>query len=212
MWFLFAPDKPNNQSQLFYGFPALPWGPSNVVRIAVDAATRRIKDPNERQANVINPDDIKNCQEFIAEHVVGVDPTVPAYSLTCLMTNVFGLQSRSTQHFCSDWLTKVMADNMFVLDFVPEKYLKGGPKDSVVIFTAGWAMKFVPLLGIALKDMALHGSSEFARPDFSILRTDPKTGKGIIIDGAASDGTRSAMSSAGPAKGSSMRSVKSVLK
>jgi hypothetical protein len=50
----------------------------------------------------------------------------------------------------------MMADNMFVLDFVPEKYLRGGPKDSVVIFTAGWAMKFVPLLGIALKDMALH--------------------------------------------------------
>ena len=104
-----------------------------------------------------------------------------------------------------------MADNMFVLDFVPEKYLKGGPKDSVVIFTAGWAMKFVPLLGIALKDMALHGSSEFARPEFSILRTDPK-GKGIIIDDTTNDGIRSAMSSEGPAKGSSMRSVKSVVK
>jgi sarcosine oxidase / L-pipecolate oxidase len=211
MWFLFAPDKPNNQSQLFYGFPALPWGPSNVVRIAVDAATRRIKDPNDRQTNVINPDDIQNCQEFIAEHVSGVDPTVPAYSLTCLMTNVFGLHSHSAQHFPSNLLTEIMADNMFVLDFVPEKYLKGGPKDSVVIFTAGWAMKFVPLLGIALKDMALHGSSEFARPEFSILRTDPK-GKGIIIDDTTSDGIRSAMSFEGPAKGSSMRSVKSVVK
>jgi sarcosine oxidase/L-pipecolate oxidase len=104
-----------------------------------------------------------------------------------------------------------MVDNMFVLDFVPEKYLKGGPKDSVVIFTAGWAMKFVPLLGIALKDMALHGCSEFARPEFSILRTDP-TGKGIIIDDTTSVGIRSMMSSEGPAKGSSMWSVKSVVK
>jgi hypothetical protein len=60
--------------------------------------------------------------------------------------------------------------------------------------------------------MALHGCSEFARPEFSILRTDPKTGKGIIIDDTTSDGIRSAMSSEGPAKGSSMWSVKSVVK
>lgn len=101
---------------------------------------------------------------------------------------------------------------MFVLDFVPEKYLKGGPKDSVVIFTAGWAMKFVPLLGIALKDMALYGRSEFARPEFSILRTDPKTGKGIIIDDTTSKETKSAIRDEGPAKGSSMWSVRSVVK
>lgn len=81
---------------------------------------------------------------------------------------------------------------MFVLDFVPERYLKGGKKKSVVVFTAGWAMKFVPLLGRALKDMALSDDSNYALPQFAMTRKDEKTGKGIIIDSgtdkAASEG------------------------
>jgi sarcosine oxidase/L-pipecolate oxidase len=89
MWFQFAEDE-DNQSRLFYGFPVLPWGPPNLARISVDAATRQIKDPEERQTNVINPQDVANVQKFIEERVVGVDHTVPAYSLTCLQTNVFG--------------------------------------------------------------------------------------------------------------------------
>ena len=93
MWFQFAPDK-NDRSQLFYGFPALEWGPPNLARIAVDAATRQISDPKDRQTNVINPEDIKDTQEFIQQHVVGVDWTVPAFSLSCLQTNVFGKYHR----------------------------------------------------------------------------------------------------------------------
>ncbi|KAI1088079.1 hypothetical protein F5B19DRAFT_29487 [Rostrohypoxylon terebratum] len=161
MWFQFAPDK-EGRSQLFYGFPTLPWGPPNVARIAVDAATRRIKDPDERLTNVLNPDDIRDTQKFIEEHVAGVDSTVPAFTSSCLQTNVF--------------------DNMFVLDYVPEEYLQGGAKDSVVVFTAGWAMKFVPLLGKALAEMSLNGKSKYALEEFSIKRKDPQTGKGIIID------------------------------
>ena len=78
---------------------------------------------------------------------------------------------------------------MFVLDYVPQEYLRGGPKDSVVVFTAGWAMKFVPLLGKALADMALHGKSEFALKEFFMTRKDEESGQGIlIVDGAEGDG------------------------
>jgi len=94
MWFQFAPDKigpdEKKRSQLFYGFPTVPWGPPNVTRIAVDAASQRIEDPSQRQTNVVNPDDIRDTQDFIREHVVGVDATVPAFTLSCLQTNVFG--------------------------------------------------------------------------------------------------------------------------
>ncbi|KAG8157375.1 hypothetical protein KVR01_012759 [Diaporthe batatas] len=159
MWFQFAPDK-NGRSQLFYGFPTLPWGPPNIARIAVDAASSRISDPSERRTNVVNPEDIRDTQDFIKDHLVGVDSTVPALTSTCLQTNVF--------------------DNMFVLDCIPQEYLHGGPKDSVMVFTAGWAMKFVPLLGRALAEMALRGGSEYARQEFSITRRD-STGKGIIV-------------------------------
>jgi len=89
---------------------------------------------------------------------------------------------------------------MFVLDFVPEEYLQGGAKDSVVLFTAGWAMKFVPLLGRALKDMALHGHSDFALDNFKIDRMKfPESGEseyGILDDcrGNETDGTVGSMS------------------
>lgn len=89
MWFQLAPDK-GGRSQLFYGFPTLPWGPANITRIAVDAATRRIKDPSQRLTNVLNPEDIRDAQEFVKEHVVGVDSTVPSFNSSCLQTNVFG--------------------------------------------------------------------------------------------------------------------------
>ena len=91
MWFQFAEDK-DGRSQLFYGFPVLPWGPPNVARIAVDAASRQITDPDERATNFVSPDDIKDTQDFVKEHCVGVDGTVPASTFTCLQTNVFGEQ------------------------------------------------------------------------------------------------------------------------
>lgn len=141
MWFQFQPEDPvTHRSNLFYGFPAVAWGPPNIARAAVDAATRPIKDPNERLANVVNPDDIKGTQDFINAHVVGVDSTVPAFTLSCLQTNV--------------------VDNNFVLDCLPEKYLKGGPKNSIALFCAGWAMKFVPTLGRTLKEMVLDRGSK----------------------------------------------------
>lgn len=99
MWFQFAPDKEDPtecdpkkkmRSQLFYGMPALPWGPPNVVRIAVDAARRRIPDPEERESNVFNPKDIRDTQEFVRNHTVGIDASVPASTISCLQTNVFG--------------------------------------------------------------------------------------------------------------------------
>lgn len=68
---------------------------------------------------------------------------------------------------------------MFVLDYLPPQYLAPGPSKSVMVFTAGWAMKFVPLLGRALKEMALDGHSDLKLENFAIGRTniDPKTHK-----------------------------------
>lgn len=47
-------------------------------------------------------------------------------------------------------------------------YLQGGPRDSATLFTAGEAMKFVPLLGKTLTDTFLRGGSEYPCKDFSI--------------------------------------------
>ncbi|KAK4640498.1 hypothetical protein QC761_602240 [Podospora bellae-mahoneyi] len=143
MSFQFAPNK-HRRSQLFYGFPTVPWGPP------MSLASPSTQPPAASRTPV---------NEFIKKHVVGVDPTVLAFTLSCLQTNVF--------------------DNMFVLDYLPKEYLAGGAEKSVVVFTAGWAMKFVPLLGKALAEMALDGKSDYARKEFEITRKDKK-GKGII--------------------------------
>lgn len=71
---------------------------------------------------------------------------------------------------------------MFVLDYVPQEYLGNGPEKSVVVFTAGWAMKFVPLLGKALKELALDGHSDYALKQFSMTRKNDDGSKGIIKD------------------------------
>src|SRR5690349_11033821 len=97
---------------------------------------------------------------------------------------------------------------MFVLDYIPKEYLRGGPEKSVVVFTAGWAMKFVPLLGKALAEMALHGESKYARKEFSVTRKDPKSGKGIIMEsGKQYDVAESAFTFRQQASGSSVRGV-----
>ncbi|KXX80595.1 Peroxisomal sarcosine oxidase [Madurella mycetomatis] len=180
MWFQFAPNDERGRSRLFYGFPAVPWGPPNLARIAVDAATRRIKDPRDRSSSEINAQDIADTQAFVRDHVVGVDATAPVFNSTCLQTNVF--------------------DNMFVLDYLPKEYLRGGPEKSVAVFTAGWAMKFVPLLGRALADMALNGGSEFALEAFAITRTDD-SGQGIIRVDDAGEAMQVETSSARPLAG-----------
>lgn len=99
---------------------------------------------------------------------------------------------------------------MFVLDFVPEKYLKDGEKDSVIVFTAGWAMKFIPLLGKALKDMALGGTSKYALEEFSMIRKDEETRRSVILE--QNHDLKSFESTAlnhVQGKGSSMRAVSS---
>jgi len=162
MWFQFQEDSTvdgKHVSNLIYGFPVVPWGPPNVCRIAVDAATNVIRDPNERSYNVISPEDVETTRRWIIEHVRGLGPhPVPVFAGACLQTNV--------------------DDNMFVLDFIPDRYLYGRPSKSIVLFTAGWAMKFVPLLGRVLKELILDGNSPgYDLSHFSIER------QGIIHHG-----------------------------
>lgn len=91
---------------------------------------------------------------------------------------------------------------MFVLDFIPESYLQGGAAKSVMVFTAGWAMKFVPLLGRALMEMARDGSSELSLSEFSITRSDSE-GHSIIVNPEKTAGIRS-FTMQGQGRGSSV--------
>jgi sarcosine oxidase / L-pipecolate oxidase len=148
MWFQFL-DPTNGdeaRSNLIYGFPAVPWGPPNLARIAVDNAVNVIADPAQRQ---ITPaaNDLQVTAEFVAKHCTGVDNR-PNFCGTCLQANV--------------------PDNMYVLDFLPEKV--GAGNNNVVVFTAGWAMKMVPLIGRILADLVLKGATTYDISQFKITR------------------------------------------
>ncbi|RUS32719.1 hypothetical protein BC938DRAFT_474505 [Jimgerdemannia flammicorona] len=138
MWFQFENPDDENQSRLFYGFPAIPGSPPNCARIAVDWAARIIADPVYRRMDVseLEPD---MTHRFVAKHCNDV-LSQPQFQGTCLMPNV--------------------PDNGFVLDFSPESFV-GEHHKNIIIFTAGWAFKFIPLFGHILADLALDGSTSY---------------------------------------------------
>lgn len=148
MWFQFAEPTGADPaaSNLFYGFPNVPWGPPNLVRIAVDNAVNVIADPNQRKI-VPAENDLRITSAFVEKHCRGVDPR-PNYCGTCLQTEV--------------------SDNLFVLDHLPESVGEG--HQNVYIFTAGWAFKFVPLFGRLLKELVLTGKASVDLSPFRISR------------------------------------------
>jgi sarcosine oxidase/L-pipecolate oxidase len=148
MWFQFVDSTGGDpaKSNLFYGFPTVPWGSPNLARIAVDNAVNVIANPSERK---ISPaaNDLQITADFVAKHCIGVDDR-PNYSGTCLQTNVI--------------------DNMYVLDFLPPSV--GGGYKNVVVFTAGWAMKLVPLIGKILSELVIDGATTYDISNFKITR------------------------------------------
>jgi sarcosine oxidase/L-pipecolate oxidase len=148
MWFQFLDPTGGDptQSNLFYGFPTVPWGPPNQARIAVDNAVNVISDPSQRRI-VPAANDLTITAQFVANHCVGVDPW-PNFAGTCLQANV--------------------PDNMYVLDFLPPAF--GPGYDRVAIFCAGWGMKLVPVIGQILSQLVLDGQTSYDVSNFAITR------------------------------------------
>jgi sarcosine oxidase/L-pipecolate oxidase len=148
MWFQFMDPTDGDavKSNLFYGFPSVPWGPPNLARIAVDNAVNVIADPAQRQITAAATD-LQVAAEFVSRHCTGVDNR-PNFFGTCLQTNV--------------------VDNMYVLDFLPE--MVGAGSRNVAVFTAGWAMKMVPLIGQILADLVSKGTTNYDIAQFKMTR------------------------------------------
>jgi len=148
MWFQFLDPTGGDpaRSNLFYGFPTVPWGPPNLARIAVDNAVNVISDPAQRLI-VPSANDLQITSNFVRDHCIGMDKR-PNYCGTCLQTNV--------------------PDNMYVLDFLPQSIGEGW--NNVALFTAGWGMKLVPLLGRILSQLAIEGATPFDISQFKISR------------------------------------------
>lgn len=59
-------------------------------------------------------------------------------------------------------------DNNFVLDYLPQTVGEG--HKNVAVFTAGWGMKFVPLIGRILKQLVIDEKTEYDISHFKITR------------------------------------------
>jgi len=149
MWFQYMKprDGNDNDSNLFYGFPDVKWGLQGQLRIAVDYATNVIYNPKDRKYTP-SEYDVKITSDFVAKKIKGVNET-PQFSLTCIMPN-----------------TK---DNLYVLDFAPKSIL-GELHKNIIMYTAGWGFKMVPLIGKILSQLAIEGSTSYDISHFNIDR------------------------------------------
>ena len=140
MWFQFL-DGPKDQpevSNLVYGFPALPWGPPNLCRIAIDNAVRVIKDPSERKLTAA-PCDLRQVERFLKNHLPQAI-LQPNFTGVCLQGN--------------------LPDNGYALGYLPARFAPNGGNENIVIFTCGWAMKAVPMIGYLINQLFEHKLAE----------------------------------------------------
>ena len=139
-WFAFQPQTAAN-SNLYYGFPEADWVHQGYIRVAPDYPFRIIREPQDRRQP--NAADFDGTIEWVAKHMPGLDPE-PEFKSTCLIALPNGGKE-------------------LILDFAP------GQKN-IVIYTGGWAAKFIPLIGKICVQMALTGQTSYNIAPFSIGR------------------------------------------
>ena len=143
VWISFAPEN----QKTYYGFPTSPfdrdWAGFARVAPLFSCFEYELYSPplNERK---VDNESVKSTSSFVSRSMTDLDGS-QAYNLsTCLIS------------FASSGELNDEREG-FVLDFLP------GSNKQIVIATGGWAMKFVPVFGIILADLALDGSTKYGQ-------------------------------------------------
>lgn len=143
-WFVFQ-EPTDEDTNLFYGFGRMPWAPGDLVRVAPDFEVNAFHDPR-RAGRVADPVHVKRTADWVAEHMPGLDPA-PVQPDTCLIA-----------------LPKD-PDRQFYFGTAPH----GVPgAERMVIHSAGWGFKYVPLLGRACVELALDGRTGYDLSRFAL--------------------------------------------
>jgi len=140
-WFVFQ--KPQDTS-LFYGFPEVNWVHPGYIRVAPDIPDCIIKDPSQRSSKP-SEKSLGYNEAWIKDHMVGLD-TNSQFTGTCLIT----LSNN---------------DKELLLDTLPNSV---NNNQNIILYTGGWAAKFVPLLGKILSDLVLTDRTEYDISHFKI--------------------------------------------
>ncbi|KZN55470.1 FAD-dependent oxidoreductase [Pseudoalteromonas luteoviolacea] len=135
-WFAFQSkpkDHPEQEesatNSLLYGFPELNWANPGYVRVATDFPDYKIiYDPSERRL-APSEKSLDIASSWVEQFMPGLDPT-PQHTSTCLIA------------LCN--APDVEEQPEFFLDYLPEEQPNS---KNIVTYTAGWAGKFIPIMG-----------------------------------------------------------------
>lgn len=143
-WFAFQ-QPTEHDTNLFYGFGAAPWSNGDIVRAGPDFEDHHVPDPYDA-GNVAVPAHLARLVGWVAKHLPVLDP----------------------DPVCS-------AGHVAVLPADPERqfYFGRPPADTagadrIVVFSAGWGFKFVPLLGRACVEVAVDGRTSYNLDRFAL--------------------------------------------
>lgn len=142
-WFVFQ--EPQNTS-LFYGFPEVDWSHPGYLRIATDFPDHGIiSDPSQRSA-CPSPKSLSLDSNWVSQHMMGLEAT-PRFTSTCLIA----LSRDSSKELLLDYLPSGMPNSK-----------------NIVVYSAGWAGKFIPIMGDMICQMLTEEISSFNYRDYKI--------------------------------------------
>ncbi|MEU4806498.1 FAD-dependent oxidoreductase [Actinosynnema sp. NPDC023587] len=147
-WFVFQ-QPTDEDTNLFYGFGRNPWSPGDLVRLGTVFEVNPL-DHADRATGLPDPRHVGRVGEWVARHVPALDPT-PVHTSACLAA-LPGDPGRQ-----------------FHLGPVGHLVPHG---EHIVVYSAGWGFKFVPLLGQICVDLAVDGRTahDISRLSPSALR------------------------------------------
>lgn len=135
-WFVFQEPQ---ETALFYGFPEVDWSHPGYLRVATDFPDHGIiSDPSQRSPSP-SPTSLQLDANWVGQHMEGLEST-PRFTSTCLIA----LSQDSNKEFLLDYLPETQPNNK-----------------NIVVYTAGWAGKFIPILGDMICNMLTEDITTF---------------------------------------------------
>ena len=149
IWYFFGQPKENDLN-LYYGFPSEMKRPDYARVGSAFTSSERFDfkfDPPDISDRPLDQDAVTFTSGFVKKSMPSLNPQLIAEEhSTCLA----GFAESSNKD--DDGVG-------FVLDFLPE----ARSNNRIVLSTGGWGMKFVPVIGKILADLAIKGETEYSQ-------------------------------------------------
>lgn len=172
VWFFFGqPDDKGIEEahnvNVFYGFPSEKMKP-RYARVAPAFTSSHIYDlkiyPPSISSRPLDSDALRFTSAFVEKSMPSLSSTLVEDEFSTCLAGFAELVSGSKEDDQSAG---------FVLDFLPGEEIN----NRLVVFTGGWGMKFVPVIGKILADLAIRGRTEYNK-----LIEPMNINRGILVE------------------------------